>query len=420
MLYSPSIAASSSDNLARLVAERLQIPISSNSAQHGERYSIPTVVDQSGIVVPAGWDSRGKILAVRDGFAADIISERWDADVHVPDLESSTELTPIVKNKSNESTTSEISETEAEIYEDIVSEPEIKVDDTKTPAPSAIVMYENAISTLHPDSDQEDETQSNSQYNLRNNRDAPQVKTDFQEFLSGQFDLLEERIKEEESARGGASPFRRSNRQYMTSSGNASGSIPGVPKATDINVGGIQIEGVEEVLRRLKIQEVAASNHHGAPSARSDITPGSSPYRTSSGVNGHNDHGSFMHSTSYVPHLSPHQFSASGGPSVLSSKRMGSPQQSSRDKSISNIRGSSPTTRSISVGGGVNHLGGGFNTTPTRLATSSIATGQGRTDDASNKTPTSSSKSQNEVLANFFQSLLDRNSSPGGGNSGGH
>lgn len=376
---------------------------------HTERCSVPTVVDQSEIIVPAGWDSLGKILVVKEGFDADAICDRWDMDIHVSDLESSTEALATTKKQGDESNISE------DVYEGVVPESEPKKENM--PKLSAITMYEESIRMLHPDTDG-DEEETSSKNAKKDLRKTAQAKTDFQDFLASQFELLEERIKEEEGIRGNTSPFRRQNRKFMGSS-NDNGPIQGVPLPMDINVGGIQIEGVEEVLRRLKIQEMAATNQPGSPSSiTSDSTPGASPYgATTASLGGGTG----------VPRLTPANYD---GSTPVTSKRLGgSPKPAARwnPSSTASNNASSPTPRvtSFGAGGGINHIGGNFNQSPTRLTTPPagwVKDEANKMDPAGTGTGTpATNKSQNEVLANFFQTLLDRrNSSPGSASPGGH
>lgn len=373
----------------------MQIPITSSSSQADtNQFAVPSVIDQTGITIPAGWDSRGKILALKEGFEVDSLCDGWDADVHVASLESSIESGSVVKNESSTNATGE-----SEVYEDVVESKSQEIN-KKERGTSAIKMYEEEISALHPDSDEEDPSHSKSDEKQK----AANEKTDFQLFLASQYELLEERIKEEEEGgRGGsASPFKRTNRQFTGSIGGAS--IQGVPQALDINIGGIQIEGVEEVLRRLKIQEMASYNQPGTPSSRqSNTTPGASPY-DSGNMNGNDAFGA-SNSIQYVD-----------GQNSMSSIRRGSPQTSKI--TISDLQGSSPASKPFSLSAGVQNLGGGLNSTPTRLSSHAANRPDSPTKPA---TPTAASKSQNEVLANFFQTLLDkRNNSPGGSASGSH
>lgn len=39
------------------------------------------VLDRDRILIPAGWDSWGKIVVLREGFEAKIWSEAWDRDM---------------------------------------------------------------------------------------------------------------------------------------------------------------------------------------------------------------------------------------------------------------------------------------------------------------------------------------------------
>lgn len=41
----------------------------------------PNTLDRDRIVVPAGWDSWGKIVVLRDGFEAKVWGEAWERDL---------------------------------------------------------------------------------------------------------------------------------------------------------------------------------------------------------------------------------------------------------------------------------------------------------------------------------------------------
>lgn len=52
----------------------------------------PNTLDRDRIVVPAGWDSWGKIAVLRDGFDAKMWGEAWDADLETDESQPSGEV----------------------------------------------------------------------------------------------------------------------------------------------------------------------------------------------------------------------------------------------------------------------------------------------------------------------------------------
>jgi dynein light intermediate chain 1 len=48
----------------------------------------PNTLDRDRIVVPAGWDSWGKIGVLREGFEAKVWGEAWEADLDADVMES--------------------------------------------------------------------------------------------------------------------------------------------------------------------------------------------------------------------------------------------------------------------------------------------------------------------------------------------
>ena len=81
----PEDAASSSsspqntvvDNIVALLSERLELPV--GYSQRIERL-IPAVINADSIAIPAGWDSRGKIKAVCEGFNFQTMDSQWSHD----------------------------------------------------------------------------------------------------------------------------------------------------------------------------------------------------------------------------------------------------------------------------------------------------------------------------------------------------
>ena len=51
----------------------------------------PNALDRDKIVIPAGWDSWGKIRILRDGFDVEGVSRQWDEDIEKPETEQDPE-----------------------------------------------------------------------------------------------------------------------------------------------------------------------------------------------------------------------------------------------------------------------------------------------------------------------------------------
>jgi len=45
----------------------------------------PNILDRDHVLVPAGWDSWGKIAVLRDGFEAKLWGEAWEHDIEGDD-----------------------------------------------------------------------------------------------------------------------------------------------------------------------------------------------------------------------------------------------------------------------------------------------------------------------------------------------
>lgn len=166
------------DGLLDVISERLVLPVLAPAAQR----TVPSIVEQDKIVIPAGWDTSGKIEAVHEGFDVAKVGSQWDDD---PD--------------------------------------------------SLIQAFE---STVAPDFDKSSPSRE---------QVKPEPKIDYQTFLSDQYKSLHE--KKEES-------------QHITSN----------------NVSGIQVEGMEVVLRRLKARDAAiAAQNPETPDRRADRSESTSP-----------------------------------------------------------------------------------------------------------------------------------------------
>lgn len=348
-----------------MITERLELPTARTTQT--DRYCVPTVVDPSEIVVPAGWDSVGKILLVKEEFDVDSTSEGWDRDIHVSESENTSATL-------DDQTKKEAAE---QVYED-TSDTEIN----KFQGPSAIKLYETTFSALQNEVEDEEEDVEAESDKKKQQKKLLQTKTDFQQFLSANYESLEKRIKEEENSRGRTSPIKKVSRHFAGSANDSSIKVPGMPEPMDMNVGGIHVESPEEVLRRLKVQEMATTNQPSTPSSvRSDSTNGASPYEP------------FNERTKI--NLASYDGSTPTSTTRIGMNLRGKPSQGDP---------STPTPRSGGpIGSGLNRLGEQFSKTPSRLSPSEGVP--------------ANDKSQNAILANFFQTLLDKdtnspNSSP--------
>ncbi|CDO51197.1 conserved hypothetical protein. Putative dynein light intermediate chain [Geotrichum candidum] len=364
LIYAPATShleegATNRDALATLVGERLQIPLVGEIGA-----AVPSVVDQSGILVPAGWDSVGKILALRDGFP-DSIREAWAKSIAIDADENAKAV----------ATSEDVFDNSEELEQD-----------------EAVEIYERTITKLHPSSRNARGSRGandSSGPDLDDTKGGEKVtpRIDFQAFLAGQYEILESRIKKEQET----SPYKRNARQFGGFSGNSAGAsalsgIQGVPNENDINIGGIQVEGVEEVLRRLKIQETIMNKEPTTPRL-GNSTPD-------------------MSSLNIMPNNGNSNINNIDG---LSGHAQGIPKQPSLNLS---------TAAHNNITSSGSHIGlSGVSSTTTRFsgidATSSASTSLGNNTTAGSTMESGSigdrPNSQTEVLSNFFQNILDRN-----------
>ncbi|KAF5095576.1 hypothetical protein D0Z00_003091 [Geotrichum galactomycetum] len=368
LIYAPATShleegATNRDALAKLVGERLQIPLVGEIGA-----AVPSVVDQSGILVPAGWDSVGKILALREGFP-DSIREAWVHSVAI-DADDS--------DKASSAVSGEVFDNTEELERD-----------------GAVEIYERTITKLHPSSGNANGSRganggSGSDLDGAKGGEEVTLRTDFQAFLAGQYDILESRIKKEQET----SPYKRNARQFggfasSSAAGSAFSGLQGVPHENDINIGGIQVEGVEEVLRRLKIQETIMNKEPTTPRSGSS-TPDVSPFNMMST----NSSGSIK--INNTDGLSGHAQGTPTRPSLnLSTATHGNITGSGSHIGLSGV---SPTTARFS----------GIGTT------SSVSTSLGNNATAGSKIDSGTNigdrpNPQIEAVSNFFQNILDRN-----------
>lgn len=183
-----------------LISERLVIPVNSASVQR----SVPNITSPDKIVIPSGWDTRAKIMAVKEGFPFSEIVSSWRKESHK----------------------------------------------------SIIHLFETTISQHYHDADDLTENGSPGQTKTSTNPES-----DFQKFLALQHELVESR--DDEASKQPPSSIATS----VTS---------------EYNIGGIQVEKVEEVLRRIRAREAQTAQNPSTPNKKASdrsesSTPGYSP-----------------------------------------------------------------------------------------------------------------------------------------------
>lgn len=266
-----------------MISEQLNLPVTTSQNQQGIEHSYPSVVTIDQIVIPAGWDSQGKIMTLRDGFNIDLVLNNWQHDIEI-------------QNPSSEPNSSSTA-TNQEVYESLATDKETSSrpptanfnkpkkfnkatrssthEDTKddyylNELGSAVKYYELEIGKLHPEEEEDDEEEEepeDSTYNqtagsYRKNREK---KTLFQDFMSQQYEVLEQQMKDEGPANlPKNTPLRRhkgskEDDDLLDSSLSPAALEQRQKQFSQYNIGGIQIESSEEMFRRLKIQEAANS-----------------------------------------------------------------------------------------------------------------------------------------------------------------
>ncbi|ANB13280.1 hypothetical protein AWJ20_1564 [Sugiyamaella lignohabitans] len=202
VVYTPYSLDIPFDGLTDILSERLQIPIFSKAQKLVAptlcRRAVPNIVDVDRLVVPAGWDSRGKILALRDGFEIDEISDNWmklnaDSSVHH--------------------------------YEEMV------------------VSDSNSTSTR---------------------KEEPVTLIDFQELLRSRYIMQKKDPGNTAAAASPQTPLR----------GRVNDNNP--PKQSG-TIGGIQLESVEEMVRRLKVRQAAAPDSPSTPDRSGERSESTTP-----------------------------------------------------------------------------------------------------------------------------------------------
>lgn len=285
VIYTPKSLDFENSNYMSMISEQLNLPVTTNQNQQGIEHSYPSVVTIDQIVIPAGWDSQGKIMTLRDGFNIDLVLNNWQHDIEIQNSSSES-------NSSSNSTA-----TNQEVYESLATEkvtssrpptanfnkPKKFNKATKSSAPedtednhnlseigSAVKYYELEIGKLHPEEEEDDEEEEGPEDNTFNQtagsyRKNREKKTLFQDFMSQQYEILEQQMKDEGPANlPKNTPLRRhkgskEDDDLLDSNLSPAAVEQRQKQLSQYNIGGIQIESSEEMFRRLKIQEAANS-----------------------------------------------------------------------------------------------------------------------------------------------------------------
>lgn len=482
MLYTPKSLEIPNSSYVSLISEHLSLPVSQNQNQRGVDRAHPSVVNIDKIVIPAGWDSRGKILTLKEGFDIDLVLKQWENDIKV---ESPTEK--LDSNSSTKSNTPEISTevgNDSIVYEDtatgedgVINSPyhqksqrrkELSVEKNdqsdEYDISGAVEYYELEISHLHPEEELDDEKpeelndRSTKTGSYRKNREQ---KTEFQDFMSQQYEVLESKIQREDgnsqqNQLTGTPAFRRQRGVNSLAAGTSTPSQQAITQAQQqvlmsrYNIGGIQVESSDEVFRRLKVQEAANSAQEvtASPTFSDSSAPSPSPYagengnevggpgnETGSGlglnmdsISGKYGLGSNSNLPGYMnsPTALRHQ-SGRGGRNLLSQQPqpyspLGKPKgmpvgAANATVATSSINVTGNGSRKVSLGGSPtvstsgsfsSHVGKVSNDPPTNPSQGSGSTLPESLKMESMGTPATTNL-ENERLQQFFQSVLDQN-----------
>lgn len=203
---------------APYLANSLQSLIHSSLGIHSllKRQSLKhNVIDRDKILVPANWDSWGKIRIIREGFDMEGVSTAWSIEIQ----DSSEPLVPKAED------------------ENAQTNPPIEADDGS----SAVAIFEQTIKDPRRDTTM---VQPGSQQN----GDKIEIETsDMQSFLTKQVEVLEQLKAEDEKDRA-SKPTPQLEMSPLDDNGRVNEHIGPV----QFNMGGIQVDA-DDMLRKLKV-----------------------------------------------------------------------------------------------------------------------------------------------------------------------
>lgn len=283
VLYTPKSLEFPNTNFVSLISERLELPIGLNTNQRGVERLVPSVVNVDQVAIPAGWDSRGKILTLRDGFNVELVSKYWVDDIKEKRIVS----------VPSDSPAGEVFEDEAVEMNKITKPVKIAGRRHSESLKSAVKYYESEIIHLHPHGEAES-SDDLVQPDKHAHRKPREQKTNFQEFMGRQYEVLESKIRQEEESMIGSqqgnpagTPAFRRNKGGFGGGADSVVSTPAVSLNEHYNIGGIQVEGADEVYRRLKVQEaINNSQPTVSPSLSDSSTPNASPFTSDTSTSG--------------------------------------------------------------------------------------------------------------------------------------
>lgn len=178
------------------------------------------VIDRDKVLVPANWDSWGKIRIIREGFDIEGVGDAWSIEIQ----ESSRHLVNRVGQDEDAETT------------DVPTSP-MAEDGT-----SAVAIYEQTIKDPKQDS-----AAPGSSVNA--NRNKIEIETeDMQKFLGQQLTILDQLKAEDEKDREAKKAPKLEMSPHLDESGHVNEHIGPV----QFNMGGIQVDA-DDMLRKLKV-----------------------------------------------------------------------------------------------------------------------------------------------------------------------
>jgi dynein light intermediate chain 1 len=202
------------------LANSLQSLVHSSLGIHSllKRQSLKhNVIDRDKILVPANWDSWGKIRIIREGFDIEGVGDAWSIEIQDPP-------SPSANGSTGHETQDEASPTEED-------------------GTSAVVIYEQTIKDPKQDS-------SVPGRGKQANGNKIEIETeDMQSFLGQQVDVLEQlKIEDEKDRAAKKMPKQLEMSPNLEETGRVNEHIGPV----QFNMGGIQVDA-DDMLRKLKV-----------------------------------------------------------------------------------------------------------------------------------------------------------------------
>jgi dynein light intermediate chain 1 len=168
------------------------------------------VIDRDKILVPANWDSWGKIRIIREGFDMEGVSTAWSIEIQDPPE-------PIDQPSESDNGPGEDGTSAVRVFEQTINDPK------------------RDTSIAHP--------------NSNNNGTKIEIETsDIQSFLSGQVEILEKLKAEDEKDRA-----NQATPQLEMSPMDDEGKVNEHIGPVQFNMGGIQVDA-DDMLKKLRVR----------------------------------------------------------------------------------------------------------------------------------------------------------------------